>query len=83
MSLLSDIASKPRRIPGSKCTVALTLSSLDDADAGDLRDALTEKRASGEYVYDAEQISVTLHERDIELAPSTINRHRRGGCKCR
>lgn len=75
MSLLADIAAQAS-VKGPRCSVALTLLSMTDEDATDLRAALVNP------AFTTSAIARALKNRGIPLTEHPIQRHRRGACQC-
>lgn len=74
-TLLAEIdAASTRR--GPDCAVAVVLTELPADDADDLRIALSNVR------YTATSIAKTLTTRGFRIGDTSINRHRRGSCRC-
>ena len=64
---------KPR---GARCTVGLTLKTLQKDEQSALSEALKDE------TIDANTISVWLGRKGHNLARHTVARHRRGECQC-
>jgi hypothetical protein len=74
--LLADIYEHNSVRRGPLCSVGLVIDALPKADQEDLRTALLDKNVKSTAIIKA------LRLRDIILADSTVNRHRRGLCAC-
>lgn len=75
MSLLAEIRATRKQHP--LCLVAVVLPTLSDEDATDLREAIADPTVYGTT------ISNTLAKlRNVDLPSDSIQRHRRGACRC-
>lgn len=74
--LLDEIHEHNSSRRGPVCSVGTVLEALSDADREDLKIALLDKSVKSTAIVKA------LRLRNISLADSTINRHRRGICAC-
>lgn len=74
MSLLDEarIVASP---PGSRCSVALLTSRLDETERAELAEAIASDVS-------ANAIAKALKGRGYDIFYQSINRHRRGDCKC-
>lgn len=61
---------------GGKCLVTLFLNDLSDEEAESFQAVLDDVRREGSA------ISRALKRKGIDLPASSINRHRRGACRC-
>lgn len=75
MSLLQEIEAVGSA-RGPVCGVAMMMDDLDPADRADLETAFASVR------YRGAAISKALAARGIKIAAETIQRHRRGDCRC-
>lgn len=82
MSLLGEIEAATPVRRGPPCTVGMVLASLPLDDRHDLTVALGDKDAFGEYRHRGTKIAEALRKRNILLNAETIQRHRRGLCRC-
>lgn len=76
MSLLAEIeaAASPRR--GPACSIETVLAELPDSERAELEKALASARYLGS------DIAKVLRGRGFHVANLTVNRHRRGDCRC-
>lgn len=74
--LSAALADPEMATKGPTCAVAIVLEEMPDADRTALLEAIGNPRASGTW------ISKVLAEHGYTLAGFTINRHRRGECRC-
>jgi hypothetical protein len=72
--LLEEIQSQVR--PGPRCHVGRVFDHLTEADRKTLEEALSSER------YSARAISGALRLRGLTVSRSSIERHRRGECRC-
>lgn len=75
MGFAADVAEE-RRAPGGRCSVPTVLASLPEDVRIDLEDALGDGAISGFAIARA------LSRRGVVLPGQTIQRHRRGDCRC-
>ena len=75
MSLLDDIEAETTGT-GPRCTVALLLRGLTDDDRADLETALANPAIPASAIHRA------LHKRGHSIGDTTLQRHRRGTCRC-
>lgn len=75
MSLLTEIESSTRK-PGTVCAVATILTTLEPADAADLRVALSSATIP------ASAIGRALRARNFAFRDDVLTRHKRKECQC-
>jgi hypothetical protein len=75
--LLDDVDDEAKKYKrGGTCEVTLLLRDLSDEEAAAFQAVLDDVRREGTA------ISRALKRKGIDLPASSINRHRRGGCRC-
>ena len=67
---------------GPNCSVSSLLATLEAPAADQLRTALAAKLPDGSFRYTATSIQRVLKGRGVIIDDKTINRHRRGQCRC-
>lgn len=67
-----------RRSDARRCSVGVFAKSLSEEDLKDFQELLADTEVSGNSIRE-----VIDEEFSVDLSVSSINFHRRGGCKCR
>lgn len=76
------IAAKPTN-PAAECRIAQVLRALPVEDADDLRAMLVERTVDdARYAFSADTIAKVVSTRNIALGSNSVERHRRGTCRC-
>lgn len=75
-SLLDSIRIENKRGPNPNCWVARIIADLDSQDRADLETAFADPNIQHSAIVRA------LRNRNIEVKPSAIPRHRKGECSC-
>jgi hypothetical protein len=76
MSLEKALADVPAADMGPVCTVSAVISNLPESEAEALKNALNNE------LWRSTELSRVLQNEGIYLSAATLQRHRRGGCKC-
>lgn len=75
MSLAADIRARTV-VKGPPCSIRIILGALPPEDSADLIDVLADPTVTASAIVEG------LRLRNVEVQATTIQRHRRGLCKC-
>ncbi len=75
MSLMDDINAE-KRMTGTRCAVRTVLASMDGPAREELAAAIEDRGVSSGAIERA------LKRRGVHLGESSVQRHRRGACRC-